>query len=359
MPRIPYRTCSPQCHRQDRDRRICPGADRPGRRDSLHRRNLSRAEGRRASPPCARSPKSPSFPRCWTAGSRPFTRASPAAFSPSAPSPSTCGRSPSTASRASIMVVVSLYEFEKVAAKKDASARRADREYRHRRPDHDPRRGQELAGRGGDHCRRRLRGDHRRAAAQAGGSLSEETHWKLAKKAFATTAAYDRAVSARLAEIPPTGDAAAGYARYSRAAHSGAALRRESAPVGRAVRDRQGRDRRRRAASRQGAFLQQPGGSGCGLAVGSGVRPARIGRSSSTPIRAAARKVRHWPKATAGRSRPIRSRRSAAYWRSTGRSIAKPPRKSPRHSSKRSPPRIIRPTRSIFLPRRRIFACCE
>src|SRR5450631_2669988 len=40
----------------------------------------------------------------------------------------------------------------------------------------------------------------------SGGVLSSETHWRLAKKAFATTAAYDRAVSARLAEIPPTGD---------------------------------------------------------------------------------------------------------------------------------------------------------
>jgi phosphoribosylaminoimidazolecarboxamide formyltransferase/IMP cyclohydrolase len=39
------------------------------------------------------------------------------------------------------------------------------------------------------------------------GSLSSETHWNLAKKAFATTAAYDRAVSARLAEIPPTNEA--------------------------------------------------------------------------------------------------------------------------------------------------------
>jgi phosphoribosylaminoimidazolecarboxamide formyltransferase/IMP cyclohydrolase len=38
------------------------------------------------------------------------------------------------------------------------------------------------------------------------GSLSRETHWDLAKKAFATTAAYDRAVSARLAEIPPTNE---------------------------------------------------------------------------------------------------------------------------------------------------------
>src|SRR6185369_6145560 len=40
-----------------------------------------------------------------------------------------------------------------------------------------------------------------------GGVLSSETHWRLAKKAFSTTAAYDRAVSARLAEIPPTGEA--------------------------------------------------------------------------------------------------------------------------------------------------------
>jgi phosphoribosylaminoimidazolecarboxamide formyltransferase/IMP cyclohydrolase len=39
------------------------------------------------------------------------------------------------------------------------------------------------------------------------GALSEETHWRLAKKAFETTAAYDRAVSNRLAEIPPAGEA--------------------------------------------------------------------------------------------------------------------------------------------------------
>jgi phosphoribosylaminoimidazolecarboxamide formyltransferase/IMP cyclohydrolase len=41
---------------------------------------------------------------------------------------------------------------------------------------------------------------------RAGGALSAETHWRLAKQAFAATAAYDRAVSARLAEIPPTAD---------------------------------------------------------------------------------------------------------------------------------------------------------
>ncbi len=42
---------------------------------------------------------------------------------------------------------------------------------------------------------------------ERGGSLSSQTLWRLAKKAFELTAGYDRAVSARLAEIPPTGEA--------------------------------------------------------------------------------------------------------------------------------------------------------
>ena len=37
-------------------------------------------------------------------------------------------------------------------------------------------------------------------------ALSEETHWRLAKQAFSATAAYDRAIALRLAEIPPTGE---------------------------------------------------------------------------------------------------------------------------------------------------------
>jgi phosphoribosylaminoimidazolecarboxamide formyltransferase/IMP cyclohydrolase len=41
----------------------------------------------------------------------------------------------------------------------------------------------------------------------SGGSLSKETHWKLAQKAFSATAGYDRAVSARLSEIASPGDA--------------------------------------------------------------------------------------------------------------------------------------------------------
>jgi phosphoribosylaminoimidazolecarboxamide formyltransferase/IMP cyclohydrolase len=41
---------------------------------------------------------------------------------------------------------------------------------------------------------------------ETGGSLSAETHWRLAKKAFSTTAAYDRAVSARLDQVAAPGD---------------------------------------------------------------------------------------------------------------------------------------------------------
>jgi phosphoribosylaminoimidazolecarboxamide formyltransferase / IMP cyclohydrolase len=38
---------------------------------------------------------------------------------------------------------------------------------------------------------------------ETGGRLSRNTRWSLARKAFSLTAAYDRAISARLAEIPP------------------------------------------------------------------------------------------------------------------------------------------------------------
>src|SRR5512135_731350 len=103
------------------------------------------------------------------------------------------------------LVCVSLYEFEKVAAKKDASLEELI----------------ENIDIGGPTMIRAAAKNWQDVAVitsvadygavikemQAhGGSLSEETHWTLAKKAFATTAAYDRAVTARVAEIPPTGD---------------------------------------------------------------------------------------------------------------------------------------------------------
>jgi phosphoribosylaminoimidazolecarboxamide formyltransferase/IMP cyclohydrolase len=98
------------------------------------------------------------------------------------------------------MVVVNLYEFEKVAANPNADIaelienidiggptmiRSAAKNYRDVAivvsPSDYPAIVQELQ--------------------DGGGSLSPETHWRLARKAFRATADYDRAISARLARI--------------------------------------------------------------------------------------------------------------------------------------------------------------
>ena len=104
------------------------------------------------------------------------------------------------------LVCVNLYEFEKIAAKQDAALeelienidiggptmiRAAAKNWQDVAVVTSP---QDYAG-----IVEELRA--------SGGTLSPDTHWRLAKKAFATTAAYDRAVSLRLAEIPPTGEA--------------------------------------------------------------------------------------------------------------------------------------------------------
>ena len=144
-----------------------------------------------------------------------------------------------------------------------------------------------------------------------GGSLSPETHWRLAQKAFRTTADYDRAISARLARRSTPQPAAAELDIRAPQAH-GSALRRKPAPVGRALRHARRRNRRRGATAGQGTFLQQPGGSGRRLAAGAGIRAARPRRSSSTPIHAAAPSRRRWPRAIARRSNAIPFRRMAA-----------------------------------------------
>ena len=101
-----------------------------------------------------------------------------------------------------------------------------------------------------------------------------DTHWRLARKAFRTTADYDPAISARLERVdepvalPPTSAAA-------RAQADRPALRREPAPVGRAVRQGRAGHRRRRAVAGQGTLLQQPGGSGRRLATGAASSNAR------------------------------------------------------------------------------------
>ena len=109
---------------------------------------------------------------------------------------------------------------------------------------------------------------------ECNGQLSEPTLWRLAQKAFALTAAYDRAISTRLARVGgrknPDCRRSSIFARRARSICATARIRtnpRRSTPV-------RGRNRRRRAIARQGAFLQQSGGSGRRLATDSGIRAA-------------------------------------------------------------------------------------
>jgi phosphoribosylaminoimidazolecarboxamide formyltransferase/IMP cyclohydrolase len=103
------------------------------------------------------------------------------------------------------LVCVNLYEFEKVAAKKDAPLAELI----------------ENIDIGGPTMIRAAAKNYQDVAVVTAstdyaalieelrandGSLSRDTHWNLAKKAFATTAAYDRAITLRLAEIPPTNE---------------------------------------------------------------------------------------------------------------------------------------------------------
>ncbi|HEV2199229.1 MAG TPA: bifunctional phosphoribosylaminoimidazolecarboxamide formyltransferase/IMP cyclohydrolase [Bryobacteraceae bacterium] len=103
------------------------------------------------------------------------------------------------------LVCVNLYEFEKIAANKDATLE----ELIENIDIGGPTMIRAAAKNWQDVAVITSIGDYAKIVEElraSGGSLSQETHWNLAKKAFSTTAAYDRAVSARLAEIPPTGD---------------------------------------------------------------------------------------------------------------------------------------------------------
>ena len=103
------------------------------------------------------------------------------------------------------LVCVNLYEFEKIAAKKDAPLE----ELIENIDIGGPTMIRAAAKNWQDVAVVTAASDYDAIVAELkanGGALSSDTHWRLAKKAFATTAAYDRAVSARLAEIPPTGE---------------------------------------------------------------------------------------------------------------------------------------------------------
>src|SRR5579872_4313283 len=95
------------------------------------------------------------------------------------------------------LVCVNLYEFEKVAAKKDAPLE----ELIENIDIGGPTMIRAAAKNWQDVAVVTAASDYAPIVAElqaSGGVLSSDTHWRLAKKAFATTAAYDRAVSARL-----------------------------------------------------------------------------------------------------------------------------------------------------------------
>jgi phosphoribosylaminoimidazolecarboxamide formyltransferase / IMP cyclohydrolase len=103
------------------------------------------------------------------------------------------------------LVCVNLYEFEKIASKKDAPLE----ELIENIDIGGPTMIRAAAKNWQDVAVVTAASDYAAIVAElqaSGGVLSSDTHWRLAKRAFATTAAYDRAVSARLAEIPPTGE---------------------------------------------------------------------------------------------------------------------------------------------------------
>jgi phosphoribosylaminoimidazolecarboxamide formyltransferase/IMP cyclohydrolase len=98
------------------------------------------------------------------------------------------------------LVCVNLYEFEKIAAKKDAPLE----ELIENIDIGGPTMIRAAAKNWQDVAVVTSPADYAAIAEElraAGGSLSQQTHWDLAKKAFSATAAYDRAVSARLAQI--------------------------------------------------------------------------------------------------------------------------------------------------------------
>jgi phosphoribosylaminoimidazolecarboxamide formyltransferase/IMP cyclohydrolase len=102
------------------------------------------------------------------------------------------------------LVVVNLYEFEKIAAKPDATLE----ELIENIDIGGPTMIRAAAKNWQDVAVVTSPGDYAAIAEELRntGSLSQDTHWRLAKAAFATTAAYDRAISMRLARIPPTDD---------------------------------------------------------------------------------------------------------------------------------------------------------
>ena len=163
----------------------------------------------------------------------------------------------------------------------------------------------------------------RRRWQSSGGSLSLETKWRLAQKAFATTAAYDSAIASTLEQIgAPESDGA--KFELGKATVFPQTLR---------LSFRKAFDLRYGENPHQKAALYSDG-SGKGIANGKQLQgkelsynnivdlqaawdlaqefEKRCAPSSSTPTRAAQRLPTRWPKPISARWSAIRCRRSAA-----------------------------------------------
>ena len=277
--------------------------------------------------PSARSRTSPASRRSWTAGSRRCTRKLHAGLLARPRRPGAPRRGRGARRRVVDLVCVNLYPFERTAARAATpTPRGGHREHRHRRPDDDPRRGQEPRLRGRRRRARRPTTPCSRSCATDDARLSMETRRWLAAEAFSYTARYDTAISrwfAEGAEDFPSLHVRA-YERvlelpYGENPHQRAAFYEQ-------VGARRARALARAPAPRQGDLVQQP------------PRPRRRARrspatsasgppasssSTTTPAgrRVGERPARRLPRAP---SPATRSAPTAGSSCSTGRSTARP-----------------------------------
>ncbi len=212
--------------RQDRHRRVRPRPGRAGRGDRLHRGHRPRARRARA---CGAGDRG--LHRLSRDDGRAREDAAPAPLRGSAracaTTKRTCRQRPSRgSSRWTSCASTSTRSSRPSPA---ATPRRGDhREHRHRRPDDDPRRGEEPRLRRGRRRPGRLRGRAGRAARVGRAPVAGDAR-AARGEAFAYTARYDAAISSWFAAAHPRGlSAAAGRGLRE---GDGAALRREPPPT--------------------------------------------------------------------------------------------------------------------------------
>ena len=273
--------------RQDGSGGVRARARGPRRRDPLDGRHGRACSASRACP-WSTWPRSRASRRCSTDGSRRCTPRSTAASSRAGTVPRTWRRSRRTASGPSTSSPSRLYPFEATVARPGVTLEEADREHRHRRPQHDPRRGEESRERRRRHGSRASTRPCSRSCARHGGALSPETRYRLAFEAFRRTAQYDAAIAAYLREPGATGVArnemaGATESRFpARGCTSRARSCRSCATARTRIRPRRSIDSPARgyglsaaaAASRSRARLQQPA-----RLVGRARPPARVRRT--------------------------------------------------------------------------------